>query len=295
MRRPVLLAAMTIAQALAAGTLALVCASAFWSVAPLALGLRSDVIMSGSMAPGIRAGDVVVSSPASVSDLRPGVVILFVDPARPHRTLLHRYITRDADGNMITKGDANGEPDSTSVPPNLLYGQGRVRIPFAGLPAYWMATGRPGHLTGSVLMLLAFIVIATSRPPTPSTAAAPPGTGALAADLRHRPRRWQARHRAVRRSRTVARVEDSAVMGRPGPPPERHAGGRRAHRSGGRRRARRHHAPADNRHDSSTRRPATYPPAGRHLAPTSTPSTPLPAPRRVDASHQRPVGSQDRL
>jgi signal peptidase I len=258
---------MTIAQAFAAAVLTLVCTSAFWSIAPLALGLKSNVIMSNSMAPGIRAGDVVVSSPASVSNLRPGAIILFVDPARPQRTLLHRYITRDAAGNLLTKGDANAHPDSTPVPPNLLHGQGRVRIPFAGLPAYWLATRQPGHLTGAALMLLTLVVIVTSRPPTPF--AAMPSPGALSADLLHRPKAWQARHRAVRQSEPVARIDDPAMIHG-----SRLAQPRRGH-AAGRHRPRRDHTSPDDRHASSARRPERSSPGRRRMPPAGTRTRPV--------------------
>ncbi len=271
MPRSVLLAGMTIAQAFAAAVLTLVCTSAFWSIAPLALGLRSNVVMSSSMAPGIRAGDVVVSSPASVSDLRPGAIILFVDPARPQRTLLHRYITRDAAGDLLTKGDANAQPDSTPVPPNLLYGQGRVRIPFAGLPAYWLATRQPGHLTGSALILLTLVVIATSRPPTPFAAGARPSTGALSADLLHRPKAWQARHRAVRRSGPVACVDGPAMIHG-----SRLAQSRRRH-AAGRHRPRRDHTSPDDRQTSSARRPERTSPGRRRMPPAGTRTGPVAA------------------
>jgi signal peptidase I len=286
MRRSALVAGMTIAQALATAVLTLVCALAFWSVVPLALGLRSDVIMSGSMAPGIRPGDVVVSSPAPVSGLRPGTIILFVDPARPQRTLLHRYIARDAAGRLVTKGDANAEPDSTAVPPDLLYGQGRVRIPFAGLPAYWSATGQRARLTGGALMLVILLVIATPRPPTAATVAARPRTGVLPAD-RHRPKAWQARHRAVRRSSPVPPVDGAPTTGGPrhAPPRKRHAAGRR--------RAGRAHASVNARQPSSARRPAASAPAGRRLPPAGTRTTPVAAPRRADAGGHRRVGDRD--
>ena len=144
--------------------LTLVAGTTFWSLVPLALGLRSDVVMSGSMSPRIRPGDVVVSVPVRASQLRPGRIITFTDPAEPGRRLVHRYVAANADGTLRTKGDANVQADSTPVPVALVQGAAVVRIPFAGLPAYWGRTGQFLPLVSAVLVLLAMLAAATARP-----------------------------------------------------------------------------------------------------------------------------------
>ena len=60
------------------------------SLAPLALGYSAHVVVSGSMAPRINAGDVVLTQPVTPTELRPGQVLLFADPQRPGGLLLHR-------------------------------------------------------------------------------------------------------------------------------------------------------------------------------------------------------------
>src|SRR4051812_18252163 len=78
-----------------------------WAVMPLAIGWHADVILTGSMAPGVRPGDVVVSAPVEPADVSPGQVILFRDPSDKDKLLTHRVVRRQDGGSFITKGDAN--------------------------------------------------------------------------------------------------------------------------------------------------------------------------------------------
>lgn len=149
-----------LAHAAVLAVLVAVCASMFWALAPLAVGLRSSVIMSGSMTPCIQPGDVVVSVPISVEDLQPGMVISFTDPADPKRTLVHRLSSANADGTVTTRGDANSQADSTPLPVDLIHGQTRIRIPYAGLPLYWLNARAYSSLAAVAMVFAAAVVLA---------------------------------------------------------------------------------------------------------------------------------------
>jgi signal peptidase I len=151
-----------IGRGVAAGFLALVCTSVFWSLVPAVFGWHAEVVLSGSMAPRIRPGDVVVVAPATVEDVRPGQVIWFTDPADPGRNLVHRYVSRNADGTLTTKGDANPTPDPAPLPPGMVHGLPRVRVPFVGLCAYWMHVHRTYALLGTAGALLLLVLFVTS-------------------------------------------------------------------------------------------------------------------------------------
>src|SRR6266496_5982646 len=56
-----------------------------WSLVPLLVGWRSEVVLSGSMTPSVRAGDVVVIDPEPAKGYRVGQIVSFVDPGRPER------------------------------------------------------------------------------------------------------------------------------------------------------------------------------------------------------------------
>jgi signal peptidase I len=132
------------------------------TVAPVLIGWRSDVVMSGSMMPGIAPGDIVISRPAAAPAIEVGQVALVVNPARPDTTLIHRVVNRTADGSLITRGDANAGPDTMPVPPSLVLAQPRLRVPYIGLPLLWAHTGQYGHLL--LLAGVAALVVAALRP-----------------------------------------------------------------------------------------------------------------------------------
>jgi signal peptidase I len=141
-------------QALGLILLVTVSGLAFWSLAPLAVGLRADVIMSGSMAPRVLPGDVVIGQPTDGDDVREGQVIVFENPADPSRTVLHRVVRRQADGSLVTRGDANLAEDSTPISPDAVVAVPRLRVPYVGLPALWLREGEHGRLWAASLALL---------------------------------------------------------------------------------------------------------------------------------------------
>jgi signal peptidase I len=121
----------------------------------VAVGWRADVVLSGSMAPGILPGDVVVGRPADGSEVTPGELIVFEDPAAPGRTVLHRVVRRQEDGALVTRGDANAADDSTPVLPEAVVASPRLRVPYVGLPSLWLHRGERYRLGVLGLALVA--------------------------------------------------------------------------------------------------------------------------------------------
>jgi signal peptidase len=112
------------------------------TLAPQAVGWRSDVVLSGSMRPALEPGDVVVSAPVQAGDVQVGDIVIVDNPARPGHTLVHRVDSVRADGTLVTRGDANASADSTSVAPAEVLGRGRLRVPGVGMVAVWSQQGR---------------------------------------------------------------------------------------------------------------------------------------------------------
>lgn len=106
------------------------------------VGFSAHVVTSGSMAPHVEPGDVVLTRATTAAELRPGQVLLFPDPDRPGGLLLHRLVSFDPAGKLVTRGDANQSDDSVHVAPSAVRGVARVRVPWVGLPAVWRAHGR---------------------------------------------------------------------------------------------------------------------------------------------------------
>ena len=87
----------------------------FLAVGPHVLGYRTATMLTGSMAPGIVPGDVVVTVPRPASEVAVGDVISYRIPIEDHRVETHRVteVTRGPDGGVSvqTKGDANENID----------------------------------------------------------------------------------------------------------------------------------------------------------------------------------------
>jgi signal peptidase I len=85
----------------------------------LALGPRlhpfgSFYVRSGSMAPAVPVGSLVIATVARADDLKVGDVIVFERPDQPGTMVVHRIhaVEHTAAGRaFITKGDANAAPD----------------------------------------------------------------------------------------------------------------------------------------------------------------------------------------
>ncbi|WP_433307515.1 signal peptidase I [Actinoplanes sp. CA-030573] len=124
------------------------------AIAPLAIGWRPSVIVSGSMTPQLHVGDVVVVAPTNPRNVKPRQIIRFTDPAQPTRAVMHRIVTANTDGTFISRGDANDHADSTPVPAKNILGVARIRVPYLGLPAVMINSGIAGR-AGIALLALA--------------------------------------------------------------------------------------------------------------------------------------------
>jgi signal peptidase len=136
-----------------------------FSVAPAVVGWAPTLVTTGSMAPAVRPGDVVVTAPlhaADASTVPVGSIVLAEDPARPGTLLLHRVVGRNRDGTLVTKGDANGAPDGTPMPPGNLRGLARFTVPAVGVPLLKARAGDPVP-AGAVVALTVALVAAGPR------------------------------------------------------------------------------------------------------------------------------------
>lgn len=138
--------------------LAVLVGLALWAVVPTVLGQTATVVMSDSMAPGLRSGDVVIAHPSSSSEVRFGQVLLVTDPDRPERLRLHRLIGK-RDGELILRGDANPAADTSPVHPSAVRAVGVLRVPIIGLPLLWMRTGQPLLVAAALLALVLLVAV----------------------------------------------------------------------------------------------------------------------------------------
>ncbi|MFK4641043.1 signal peptidase I [Paenarthrobacter histidinolovorans] len=87
----------------------------FLAIGPRVLGYQTSTMLTGSMAPLINPGDVVVTVPTPIEDVKVGDIITYHIPVEDQRVETHRIteITTTADGGVAvqTKGDANNGID----------------------------------------------------------------------------------------------------------------------------------------------------------------------------------------
>lgn len=133
-----------------------------YSLAPMLLGWHADVVLTGSMQPMLRPGDVVLYQPMPASRMQPGQIILVHDPVHPGHLLSHRFVRRLADGQLVTRGDANGHDDSTPVPESSVIGLARLDIPRVGLPVIWWSQGHKERTGATALGLIVAVLLASS-------------------------------------------------------------------------------------------------------------------------------------
>ncbi len=95
-------------------------------------GLRLYSVQSGSMAPAILPGDLVVDLKTQSSTLAPGEVISYISSNGSGEVITHRIINIDNNRGIITtKGDNLAQVDPP-VPVNAVIGRQLKTIPAAG-------------------------------------------------------------------------------------------------------------------------------------------------------------------
>jgi signal peptidase I len=107
------------------------------------LGLyRVETVLSGSMQPTFRPGDVIIVTPEPVTAVRPGQVISYQIPIGDHHVESHRVVRvleRGTHPVIITKGDNNAEADPwrAQLTSDTAWRE-RLVIPVVGRMIIWM-------------------------------------------------------------------------------------------------------------------------------------------------------------
>ena len=102
------------------------------------------IVLTGSMEPQIKSGDLIIVKQIDSSEVQVGDVIAFFDPSGNGSSIVtHRVvelITEDGALAFRTRGDANNTEDRLPVPADNLVGIYRFRIAGAGNIAMFMQT-----------------------------------------------------------------------------------------------------------------------------------------------------------
>jgi signal peptidase len=125
---------------------------------PLAFNARPLVVLSGSMTPALRTGDVSVVRSIAPLDASPGDIVTFRDPDNAERLITHRVRAMHAQGDAVvfrTLGDANNVSEHWRVPASGEIGRVIYSIPKLGwVLAYARTKGLFVLMLGGALALL---------------------------------------------------------------------------------------------------------------------------------------------
>jgi signal peptidase I len=135
------------------------------AVVPLAVGLHVYVTHSGSMAPTIDTGDLVVSRTISPAEAEVGDIVTFKDPDGGGELISHRVRAageRDGRAYFVTRGDANSSSERWNVAESGRIGKIVYRIPKLGFAFGGIGT-RAGKIVLVVLPALLLLAIGLVR------------------------------------------------------------------------------------------------------------------------------------
>lgn len=127
-------------------------------VVPALLRATPYTVLTGSMAPTIPPGSLVVVRPAPFEDLEMGDVVTYQLRSGEATVVTHRVVgvgTRgDGETVLTTRGDANDAPDLDPVSEVQVRGAVAYHLPYLGYVNLWVGVNRPGWLLKTVAGLL---------------------------------------------------------------------------------------------------------------------------------------------
>ena len=133
-------------------------------------GYRLLLVASGSMAPTLAVGDVLVTHPVPVRALKPGQVVTFTDTSRGGLLVTHRVAAVDVQGARVaveTRGDANTGTERWTVNADDVVGGLVAHVGGVGPVVGWLMTpmGRSLAAAPVILIGLALLRRIWARPP----------------------------------------------------------------------------------------------------------------------------------
>jgi len=127
------------------------------SIFPITGNYKILIVKSGSMAPAIKTGSVVVVKPAK--NYKIGDVITFGEMGKGKTPVSHRiYDIKDKNGqkSYVTKGDTNNSPDANEISEDKIIGKVILIVPYAG---YAVATAKKPLGFLLIIVVPALIII----------------------------------------------------------------------------------------------------------------------------------------
>jgi signal peptidase len=108
---------------------------------PHFFGWRTDTVLSGSMSPTLRLGDLMVTEPVAADAIKVGDIITYRSPI-DGSLVAHRVVEIQSQSELAfrTKGDANDRPDPYLVTSQNVVGVVKFSVPLLGYPVQFIKT-----------------------------------------------------------------------------------------------------------------------------------------------------------
>ena len=131
-------------------------------VVPKVFGYSAYTVVSGSMEPNVPVGSVIYAKATDPETLQPGDIIVFND-GRNDVPITHRVVeNQTANGQVITKGDANPANDLAPIPYINVIGKVALHVPVIG--GFLVPLGTiPGKIGILAVLLGAFLLCEIAR------------------------------------------------------------------------------------------------------------------------------------
>ena len=118
-----------------------------------------DCVLSGSMAPELNTGSLVITRPVEPDAVEVGDIITFYNNSEKQYLITHRVIKvwNNSPVYFQTKGDACESPDPFPVQARNLVGKVGFSLPYAGFIIYFLKT--PAGFVASVVVPTIILVM----------------------------------------------------------------------------------------------------------------------------------------
>ncbi len=136
---------------------------------PKLMGGTSLTVLTQSMEPNIKAGDLIAIAPKPCREIQPGDVITFMPKPNDPTQITHRVITKTSFGGenceFTTKGDNNANPDADVVMKKQVNGKMLYRVPIPKLGVLAQGVGgRSGITVGIAGLFFVYAVYLWFKP-----------------------------------------------------------------------------------------------------------------------------------
>jgi len=104
----------------------------YYNPYPSFMGFRSLTVLTGSMSPKIKPGDIVIIKEVNSNNIEVGDVVTYKTDNLLITHRVNKIITNDNELQFITKGDANNTVDTDAIRANQIMGKKIFSVPYAG-------------------------------------------------------------------------------------------------------------------------------------------------------------------